>query len=225
MRVSCSCLIVPASGSIRKINLERQRGAFLNIVTSWKRVRSLLLEVKRMHDNYDALMVVHLMKEMRTCETLFKQLNGELAAIAIASNETSSALSKIAYKILGLTWRCLHARASNQVAALEIVDERWQERIKDFTLVDVGSVRELLVADSEIQHQLLNRARRGSVAGQAMAPVVPERDVQQRTDALRSMLMIYSKDLHDIFKHYRSESSANASSMTRTAVDLTFVAC
>ncbi|RLN86567.1 hypothetical protein BBJ28_00004375, partial [Nothophytophthora sp. Chile5] len=52
-----------------------QRGDFLNIVTAWRRVRGLLLEVKRMNDNYDALMIVHLLKEMRTCETLFKQLH------------------------------------------------------------------------------------------------------------------------------------------------------
>lgn len=198
------------SGAIRKINLERQRGSFLNIVTSWKRVRSLLLEVKRMNDNYDALMVVHLMKEMRTCETLFKQLNGELAAIAIASNETSSALSQIAYKILGLTWNCLNARSKNTVAALGIIDERWQERIKDFTHVDLSSVRELLVADCEIQHQLQSRARRGSITGLAMAPVVPERDVQQRTEALRSILAVYSKDIHDIFKHYSASGGAGS---------------
>lgn len=168
-------------------------------------MRSLLVEVKRMHDNYDALMVVHLMKEMRTCETLFKQLNGELAAIAIASNETSSALSKIAYKILGLTWRCLNARTTHEVATLDIVDERSLERMKDFSIVDIGSVRELLVADSVIQHQLQTRARRSSSVGLlAMAPVVPERDVQQRVEALRSVLTLYSKDLHDIFKHYRS---------------------
>ncbi|GAB9475309.1 hypothetical protein Gpo141_00012408, partial [Globisporangium polare] len=197
-------------GSIRKINLERQRGSFLNIITSWKRVRSLLLEVKRMNDNYDALMVVHLMKEMRTCETLFKQLNGELAAIAIASNETSSALSQIAYKILGLTWNCLNARSKNTVAALGIIDERWQERIKDFTQVDLSSVRELLVADCAIQHQLQSRGRRGSVAGLPMAPVVPERDVQQRTEALCSILTVYSKDVHDIFKHYSASGGAGS---------------
>lgn len=167
-------------------------------------MRSLLLEVKRMNDNYDSLMVVHLMKEMRTCETLFKQLNNELSSIAIASNETSSVLSQIAYKVLGLTWRCLNARATNQVASLEVIDERWQERIKDFTQVDIASVRELLIADSEIQHQLLNRARRGSMSGgMSMVPVVPERDVQLRTDALRKVLVVYSKDIHDIFKHYR----------------------
>lgn len=196
------------SGSIRRINLERQRGAFLNIITSWKRVRGLLLEVKRMNDNYDALMVVHLMKEMRTCETLFRQLNSELAAIAIASNETSSVLSQVAYKILGLTWRCLHARSMNQVATLGIVDERWQERIKDFTHVDLATVRELLVADSAIRFQLQSRTRRGSTASIAMAPVVPERDVQQCTDALRGILTVYSKDLHDIFKHYRCRACA-----------------
>lgn len=198
------------SGSIRKINLERQRGAFLNIITSWKRVRGLLLEVKRMNDNYDSLMVVHLMKEMRTCEILFKQLNGELAAIAIASNETSSALSQIAYKIIGLTWKCLNARSKNTVAALGIIDERWQERIKDFTQVDISSVRELLIADCEIQHHLHSRTRRGSVAGLAMVPVVPERDVQQRTEALRSILTVYSKDIHDIFKHYSASGGAGS---------------
>jgi hypothetical protein len=195
------------SGSIRKINLERQRGEFLNIITSWKRVRSLLLEVKRMNDNYDTLMVVHLMKEMRTCETLFKQLNNELSSIAIASNETSSALSQIAYKILGLTWSCVHAKATNQVVSLGIIDERWQERIKNFTHIDIASVRELLIADSTSHHQqlLMKRVSRSSDSSMStmMVPVVPERDVQLHTDALRSVLMVYSKDLHDIFKHYR----------------------
>ncbi|KAF1332059.1 hypothetical protein FI667_g3843, partial [Globisporangium splendens] len=195
-------------GSIRKVNLERQCGEFLNIITSWKRVRSLLLEVKHMNDNYDTLMVAHLMKEMRTCETLFKQLNNELSSIAIASNETSSALSQIAYKILGLTWSCVHAKATNQVASLGTIDKRWQERIKDFTHIDIASVRELLIADSASQHHqqlLLKRMSRsgGSSMSTMMAPVVPERDVQLRIDALQSVLLVYSKDLHDIFKYYR----------------------
>ena len=116
---------------MRKIDLERQRVMFLNIITSWKRVRSLMVEVKRLNDNYDSLMVVHLLKEMRTCETLFKQLNSELAAIAISSNEMSGALSTIAYKVLSLTWSCI--AKTHQQQPVELIDERQMERMRHFT--------------------------------------------------------------------------------------------
>lgn len=205
---------------MRRINLEKQRGDFLNIVSSWRRVRGLLLEVKRMNDNYDALMVAHLLKEMRTCETLFKQLNGELSSIALASNETSSALSQVAYKILVITWSCVRTRgvmspvSPSEAAAVELIDERWLERVREFAAVDAGAVRELLAQQSE--HEFRSAKLQGSgLRGRAsttaaplptsvMAPVVPERDVLTQTEALRCVLHVYSKDLHDIFKHYRS---------------------
>lgn len=188
------------SGSIRKINLDRQRGNFLNI-TSWKRVRSLLVEVKRMNDNYDSLMVAHLLKEMRSCESVFKQLNSELSVIAIASNETSSTLSQIAYKVLSITWRCLHARASNTVGSLNTIDERWHDRVKEFLQLNLTTVRELLMVESESTHQLrTTKTRRTSVRP---VPIVSEEDVNMCVDALRSVLVVYCKDLYDIFKHYR----------------------
>jgi hypothetical protein len=217
------------SGSVRRINLEKQRGDFLNIVSSWRRVRGLLLEVKRMNDNYDALMVAHLLKEMRTCETLFKQLNGELSSIAIASNETSSALSQVAYKVLAITWSCVRTRgvmspvSPSEAAAVELIDERWLERVREFTAVDTAVVRELLVQENELEFRnmkLMSSGQRGrasmtaSLPSKVMAPVVPERDVLAQTEALRRVLHVYSKDLHDIFKHYRS---VNASCRMMTA--------
>jgi hypothetical protein len=36
-----------------------------------------------------------------------------------------------------------------------------------------------------------------------MPPVVPERDVDLATAGVRRALLAYSKDLNDIFKHYR----------------------
>lgn len=206
-----------SSGSVRRINLEKQRGDFLNIISSWRRVRGLLLEVKRMNDNYDALMVSHLLKEMRTCETLFKQLNGELSSIAIASNETSSALSQVAYKILQLTWSCIRTRgvmqpvSPNEAAAVELIDERWLERLREFTSISTSVVRELLVRESEIEFRSIQTQGRGlrgrtstvNTASASMAPVVPERDVLTQAEALRRVLHMYSKDVHDIFKHYR----------------------
>lgn len=196
--------------------MEKQRGDFLNIITTWRRVRGLLLEVKRMNDNYDALMVVHLLKEMRTCETLFKQLHSELAQLAVTSNEASSALSQIAYKALSLTWSCVRARDIHPQAPLGLIDERTHERVREFSRVENSCIRDLLVHESESTFNHMNQSagaallRRKSsgttpvlVAGSAMAPVVPERDVDIATAAVRRVLLAYSKDLNDIFKHYR----------------------
>jgi hypothetical protein len=197
---------------MRKINLERQRGEFLNIVTSWKRIRSLMLEVKRMNENYDALMISHLLKEMRTCETMFKQLNSELSAIAISTNESASTLCHLSYKILHLTWKCLHARATNQLDSLELIDERWQQRVKDFTTIESTTVRQLLVNDNLREHlQGKTKAKTGSTSSvtQHMA-VIPEKEVLTRTDAIRSVLLVYAKDLHDIFKHYSASTGAGS---------------
>jgi len=201
---------------VRKLNMEKQRGDFLNIITTWRRVRGLLLEVKRMNDNYDAGMVAHLLKEMRTCETLFKQLHSELEQIAVTSNETSSALSQIAYKALAITWSCVRARDIHPHAPLGLVDERTHERVREFSRVDSSCIRDLLVHDSDTAFNQLNQSagatllRRKSsgtapvlVAGPAMPPVVPERDVDLATAGVRRALLAYSKDLNDIFKHYR----------------------
>ncbi|ETP41579.1 hypothetical protein F442_11338 [Phytophthora nicotianae P10297] len=207
-----------AVGTVRKLNMEKQRGDFLNIVTTWRRVRGLLLEVKRMNDNYDAGMVAHLLKEMRTCETLFKQLHSELNQIAVTSNEASSALSQIAYKVLAITWSCVRARDIHPNAPLGLVDERTHERIREFSRVDSSCIRNLLVHDTEIAFNLLNQSvgRKGSsttqvmVTGSTMPPFVPERDVDIATAAVRRALLAYSKDLNDIFKHYSASGGAGS---------------
>ncbi|KAF4133441.1 Calponin homology domain-containing protein [Phytophthora infestans] len=204
-----------AVGTVRKLNMEKQRGDFLNIVTTWRRVRGLLLEVKRMNDNYDAGMVAHLLKEMRTCETLFKQLHSELNQIAVTSNEASSALSQIAYKVLAITWSCVRARDILPNAPLGLVDERTHERIREFSRVDSACIRGLLVHDSENAFNLLNQSvgRKSSTttnAGSVMPPFVPERDVGIATAAVRRALLAYSQDLNDIFKHYSASGGAGS---------------
>ncbi|EEY66136.1 uncharacterized protein PITG_03680 [Phytophthora infestans T30-4] len=204
-----------AVGTVRKLNMEKQRGDFLNIVTTWRRVRGLLLEVKRMNDNYDAGMVAHLLKEMRTCETLFKQLHSELNQIAVTSNEASSALSQIAYKVLAITWSCVRARDILPNAPLGLVDERTHERIREFSRVDSACIRGLLVHDSENAFNLLNQSvgRKSSTttnAGSVMPPFVPERDVGIATAAVRRALHAYSQDLNDIFKHYSASGGAGS---------------
>ncbi|POM62132.1 hypothetical protein PHPALM_28747 [Phytophthora palmivora] len=207
-----------AVGTVRKLNMEKQRGDFLNIVTTWRRVRGLLLEVKRMNDNYDAGMVAHLLKEMRACETIFKQLHSELDHIAVTSNETSSALSQIAYKALAITWSCVRARDIHPHAPLGLIDERTHERIREFSRVEDSCIRDLLVHDSEIVFNQLNlpAARKSSgmtpvlVVSSAMPPVVPERDVDIATAAVRRALLAYSKDLNDIFKHYSASGGAGS---------------
>jgi hypothetical protein len=198
--------------SIRRLNLDRQREKFLNIITSWKRVRSLLLEVKRMHDSYDALMVAHLLKEMRTCETLFKQLNSELSAMAIASNESAAALSQIAYKVLTLTWRCLHASATpGGIRSLELVDERLAERVKDFAHVELATVRQLLLQDSQLETPHKGTGAKAFAMALAVTPqAVTEKEVVARTEAVRAALVVYCKDLHDIFKHYSASGSVGS---------------
>ncbi|OWZ24560.1 hypothetical protein PHMEG_000384 [Phytophthora megakarya] len=200
-----------AVGTVRKLNMEKQRGEFLNVVTTWRRVRGLLLEVKRMNDNYDAGMVAHLLKEMRTCETIFKQLHSDLDHIAVTSNETSSALSQIAYKALSITWSCVRARDIHPHAPLGLVDERTHERIREFSKVEDSCIRDLLVHDSEIVFNQLHQstARRGSGLTR-MLPVVPERDVDFATAAVRRALLAYSKDLNDIFKHYSATGGAGS---------------
>ncbi|RLN52236.1 hypothetical protein BBJ29_009503 [Phytophthora kernoviae] len=205
-------------GTVHKLNMEKQRGDFLNIVTTWRRVRGLLLEVKRMNDNYDSGMVVHLLKEMRTCETLFKQLHSDLAQLAVTSNESSSALSQIAYKALSLTWSCIRARDIHPQAPLGLVDERTHERVREFSRVESSCIRDLLVHDSEIAFNQLNQPAGGRkssgithipVTG-SMTPVVPERDVDLATAAVRRVLLAYSKDLSDIFKHYSASGGAGS---------------
>ncbi|KAG7392053.1 hypothetical protein PHYBOEH_006494 [Phytophthora boehmeriae] len=204
-------------GTVHKLNMEKQRGDFLNIVTTWRRVRGLMLEVKRMNDNYDSGMVVHLLKEMRTCETLFKQLHSDLAQLAVTSNESSSALSQIAYKALSLTWSCIRARDIHPQAPLGLVDERTHERVREFSRVESSCIRDLLVHDSEVVFNQLHQpaGRRKSsmahapVAG-AMPPVIPERDVDLTTAAVRRVLLAYSKDLSDIFKHYSASGGAGS---------------
>ncbi|KAK1947976.1 Fimbrin [Phytophthora citrophthora] len=212
-----------AVGTVRKLNMEKQRGDFLNIITTWRRVRGLLLEVKRMNDNYDAGMVAHLLKEMRTCETLFKQLHSELDSITVTTNETSSALSQIAYKALSITWSCIRARDIHPHAPLGLVDERTHERIREFSKIDACCIRDLLVHDTESVFNQLNQSvgaalmRRKSltatpvvVTGSAMPPVVPDRDVDIATAAVRRALLAYSKDLNDIFKHYSASGGAGS---------------
>ncbi|KAL4095678.1 hypothetical protein PRIC1_009051 [Phytophthora ramorum] len=216
-------LFANAVGTVRKLNMEKQRGDFLNIITTWRRVRGLLLEVKRMNDNYDAGMVAHLLKEMRTCEMLFKQLHSELDQIAITSNEASSALSQIAYKALAITWACVRARDIHPNAPLGLVDERTHERVREFSRIDTSCIRDLLIRDSESSFNQLNQStvtslvRRNSssttpvfVAGSAMPPVVPDRDVDIATVAVRRALLGYSKDLNDIFKHYSASGGAGS---------------
>ncbi|GMF43267.1 unnamed protein product [Phytophthora fragariaefolia] len=176
-----------------------------------------------MNDNYDAGMVAHLLKEMRMCEMLFKQLHSELDHIAVTSNEASSALSQIAYKALSLTWSCIHARDTHPHAPLGLVDERTHERVREFSRVDASCIRDLLVLDNEsaFNHLQISSAaslvRRKSsgvtpvlVAGSSMAPVVPERDVDIATAAVRRALLAYSKDLSDIFKHYSASGGAGS---------------
>ncbi|KAL3673216.1 hypothetical protein V7S43_000939 [Phytophthora oleae] len=212
-----------AVGTVRKLNMEKQRGDFLNIITTWRRVRGLLLEVKRMNDNYDAGMVAHLLKEMRTCETLFKQLHSELDHITVTTNETSSALSQIAYKALSITWSCVRARDIHPLASLGLVDERTHERVREFSKIDTCCIRDLLVHDTESVFNQLHQSvgvalmRRKSsattpvvVTGSAMPPVVPERDVDIATAAVRRALLAYSKDLNDIFKHYSASGGAGS---------------
>ncbi|EGZ28565.1 hypothetical protein PHYSODRAFT_468593 [Phytophthora sojae] len=212
-----------AVGTVRKLNMEKQRGDFLNIVTTWRRVRSLLLEVKRMNDNYDAGMVAHLLKEMRTCEMLFKQLHSELDHITVTSNEASSTLSQIAYKALSITWSCIRARDTHPNAPVGLIDERTHERVREFSRVDASCIRDLLVHESETAFSQLHMSAAASlqrrkssgatpvlVAGSAMAPVVPERDVDISTAAVRRALLAYSKDLNDIFKHYSASGGAGS---------------
>ncbi|GMF20719.1 unnamed protein product [Phytophthora lilii] len=160
---------------------------------------------------------------MRTCETLFKQLHSELDHIAVTSNEASSALSQIAYKALATTWSCVRARDIHPHAPLGLVDERTHERVREFSRVDTSCIRDLLVHDSESIFNHLNQSagaslvRRKSsgatpvlVAGSAMPPVVPERDVDIATAAVRRALLAYSKDLNDIFKHYSASGGAGS---------------
>lgn len=152
-----------SSGTVRKLNMEKQRGDFLNIVTTWRRVRSLLLEVKRMNDNYDAGMVAHLLKEMRTCEMLFKQLHSELDHITVTSNEASSTLSQIAYKALSITWSCIRARDTHPNAPVGLIDERTHERVREFSRVDASCIRDLLVHESETAFSQLHMSAAASL--------------------------------------------------------------
>jgi hypothetical protein len=179
------------SGTVRRIDLEKQRVQFLNILTSWKRVRGFMLEVKRMDDNYDTLVVIHLLKEMRTCETLFKQLHTEIGQIAMMSNETSSTLSQIAYKILGLTWNCLNAKITkkHELSHIELIDERWQEKIKLFTFVNASTIREIITFENEEMEK-----KNCSIS---------EKEIQLRIENIQKVLVFYAKDIHDIYKHYR----------------------
>lgn len=189
--------------------MEKQRGEFLNVTTLWRRVRGLLLEVKRMDVHHDASIVAYLLKKMRTCETLCKRLHAELNHIAVTSNEVSSALAQIAYKTLAITWSCVHARAVHPTAPLKLVDERTHERGRDLSCVDTSCIRAILVHESNARFAQLDpsygcdSSSTTHLAEPAMPPVVPERDVGIAFAAVSRALLAYSKDLDDIFRHYR----------------------
>ncbi|KAL7680535.1 putative calponin domain, CH domain superfamily, fimbrin/Plastin [Plasmopara halstedii] len=203
-------------GTIRNLSIEKQRGDYFNIVTIWRRICGLLLEVKRMNDNYDVDIVSHLLKEMRTCETSLKQLHLELHYIAVTSSEASSALSQIACKTLAITWSCVRAREAYPEAPLQLVDERAHEHVHEFSRVDTSCIRVLLVQDSMNNYHHITKSKRCKksttfcIAEPAMLPVVPERDVDIVTGAVRRALLAYSKDLNEIFKHYSASGGAGS---------------
>ncbi|OQR95661.1 hypothetical protein THRCLA_07681 [Thraustotheca clavata] len=172
-----------------RINTEKCRKIFLQIVASWKKVRSLMLEVKRSPEDPlggENIMVVTLVKEMRRCEDLHSHLHHEITALTCSSSESACVLSKLMHRILCFSWRMLSQR--DQGVDGDMVDERKAETIRKFTTVPVEDIRNI-IEDEKIS----GGSRRNSVS---------DSEVMTRVFGIQRVLKHYFNDLHAIFRHY-----------------------
>ncbi|OQR94581.1 hypothetical protein ACHHYP_01116 [Achlya hypogyna] len=169
-----------------RVNTDKCRKIFLQIVASWKKVRGLMLEVKRTPEDplgAENMMVVTLGKEMRRCEEFHSLLQREMTALACASNESASVLSKLTHKILSFSWRMLSQRS--QGIDGDIVDERKAEAILKFTTVAPADIRQIILDEAS--------PRRHSVG---------DTEVMTRVFGIQKVLKQHFTDLRAIFRHY-----------------------
>ncbi|KAH9054429.1 hypothetical protein Ae201684P_018149 [Aphanomyces euteiches] len=165
----------------RPINTDKARKIFLHIVTSWKRVRSIMLEVRRTQEDNTSAITANLVKELKACEAYHKQMQTELTLMACKSNEEATVLAKLAHKILCMTWRAF----SEQIKGVQgdVVDERRVQMMQKFTSIQPSLVRELL--QSETHH--------GAIS---------ETEVLTRVVGIQKVLQQWFKELSAIFRHY-----------------------
>ncbi|KDO16559.1 hypothetical protein SPRG_17926 [Saprolegnia parasitica CBS 223.65] len=184
--VFISVLFTLSPGHFSKVNTEKCRKVFLQIVSAWKKVRSLMLEVKRMPDDplgAENMMVVTLGKEMRRVEELHTLLQKEMTSLVCASNESAGVLSKLLHKILCFTWRMLSQR--DRGVDGDIIDERRADTIRKFTSVSADAIRRLISDEPSARHRSIS-----------------DTEVMTRVFGIQKVLKQHFNDLHAIFRHY-----------------------
>ncbi|EQC36511.1 hypothetical protein SDRG_05962 [Saprolegnia diclina VS20] len=184
--VFISVLFTLSPGHFSKVNTEKCRKVFLQIVSAWKKVRSLMLEVKRTPDDplgAENMMVVTLGKEMRRVEELHTLLQKEMTSLVCASNESAGVLSKLLHKILCFTWRMLSQR--DRGVDGDIIDERRADTLRKFTSVSANVIRRLISDEPS--------PRRRSIS---------DTEVMTRVFGIQKVLKHHFNDLHAIFRHY-----------------------
>ncbi|ETV79132.1 hypothetical protein, variant 1 [Aphanomyces astaci] len=168
------------------LNMDKARNAFLHIVTCWKKVRTIMLEVRRATDDTpDKGLVLSLVKEIKSCESYHKQMQGELTSLACTSNEASTVLTKLTHKILCFTWRLLSEKL--QGVQEDVVDERRAQTMLKFTVVPPVLVRDIILSSPD--------SRRTSLT---------ETEVLTRVAGIQKVLQQWFKELCAIFRHYSS---------------------
>ncbi|ETV99176.1 hypothetical protein, variant 1 [Aphanomyces invadans] len=166
------------------VNIDKARKAFLHIVTCWKKVRTIMLDVRRAADDTpDKGLVLSLVKELKTCENYHKEMQCEITSQACTSNETSTVLIKLTHKILCFTWRLLAEKL--QGVHEDVVDERRAHTMQKFTVVSPVLVRDIILGNPD--------GRRTSLS---------ETEVLTRVAGIQKVLQQWFKELCAIFRHY-----------------------
>ncbi|KAF0713922.1 hypothetical protein AaE_011676 [Aphanomyces astaci] len=174
--------------------MDKARNAFLHIVTCWKKVRTIMLEVRRATDDTpDKGLVLSLVKEIKSCESYHKQMQGELTSLACTSNEASTVLTKLTHKILCFTWRLLSEKL--QGVQEDVVDERRAQTMLKFTVVPPVLVRDIILSSPD--------SRRTSLTETEVRNVTCIYCVLTRVAGIQKVLQQWFKELCAIFRHYR----------------------
>ncbi|KAF0701184.1 Aste57867_8335 [Aphanomyces stellatus] len=166
------------------LNTDHARKVFLHIVTCWKKIRNLMLEIKRTQEDVgDNTLLLALVKELKSCESYHKQMQTELTTMACASNESATVLSQLAHKILCLTWRLLSEKTKG--VHEDVVDERRAQTMQKFTLVQPGLIRDIILSGPENRRSTLS-----------------DTEVLTRVLGIQKVLQQWFKELCAIFRHY-----------------------
>jgi len=110
-----------------------------------------MLEVKRTQDDHENIMVSHLTREMRNCESMAKQIQTDLTATAVMANESSAVIASLSHKILCYTWKF----TVNKLQGLhtDVLDERQASTIKKYCIVNSTEIREIIMNNTDVSRR------------------------------------------------------------------------